>query len=444
MSFFERWIGTKDNEWVQPEIRFGRYSDSYKAIDSYDAWDKALDVFEEGEFLNSLELFFTFLRDDAENNVRWEKTDERISFELFQGSKRIVGWANPERLRIEGRVAHMIDKGPELLRRMIEHNYSLKFGRYALDPDQNITVVFDTIAVDASPYKLYYAFKEVATQADKQDDLLLEEFGQMEAIDSSHLEPLPAIETTIKHRFIVNGIKKVLTEVEDKGLGKYPAAIAFLLLNLIYKIDYLTKPEGFTMESLERMHRQFFSKENELKAKEKNQLLIDGLKNLLARSEKEYSKEMYQVKYTFGITSSVTHDRLVHLIDGELQDMDWYMKNGYINVAAAIPSYLIGYSLFNYALPQPDRDFFHLFYRITESDYFKALGFKPNLCNNESSVLKPNRKIVKRAIDRIVKKHRSRYPKLRPDINHLVFDNPVLFSKSYLLMVRDLDLTRVD
>jgi len=442
MSFFENWFGVKDTEWVQPKIRFGRYSDSYKPTKCYDAWDKALDMFEDGRFLDSLELFFTFLKDEKENNIHWKKNDQSIAFELFQGSKRIIGWATPERLRIEGRVARMIDAGPELLRRMIEHNYSLKFGRYALDPDRHITLIFDTIAIDASPYKLYYAFKEIATQADKQDDLLLEEYGQMEAVDTSHLEPLPAIETQIKHHFIVSKIKEILEDVEEERLNDYTGGISYLLLNLIYKIDYLTKPEGYTMECLERMHRRFFSKNKTLTAKEKNQFLIDELKRLLDRSEKEYSREMYHVKTTFGITSSVTHDRLVNLINSEIGDMDWYVDNNYHNVAAAIPSYLIGYSLFNYALPLPDRDFFHLFYRITETNYFKALGFKPDFCDCESELL--NRKIIKRAIDQIVKKHRSRYPNLRPAITQLVFDDLISFSKSYLLMVRDLDLTRID
>ena len=442
MSFFERWFGTKDEEWVQPGIRFGRYSDSYKKTECYDAWDKALDVFEEGKFLESLDLFFAFLRDDAEDNVHWKKTGESISFEIFQGSKRIIGWANPQRIRIESRVARIIKASPKLLRRLVEQNYSLKFSRYALDPNQHITVVFDTVSADASPFKLYYAFKEVATQADKQDDLLLEEFGQMEAVDNSHLHPLPANETTIKHHFILDKIRAVLEEAKDERLVEYPSGIAYLLLDLVYKIDYLVKPEGHTMECLERMHRVFFSTEKGLTPSQKNEILIEELKRLLARKEQDYSREMYQIKTTFGITATITHDRLIGLIDGELKDMDWYLENNYLNIAAAIPSYMIGYSLFNFALPQPDRDFFHLFYRVSEAAYFRALGFKPDYCDTTSSV--PNRKIIKQAIDQIVKKHRSRYPNLRPTVSQLVFDDLANFAKSYLLMVRDLDLTRID
>lgn len=442
MSFFERWLGASTTEWVQPNIRFGRYSDSYKDSLSYDAWDKALDIFEENRFLDSLELFFQFLQDKEEDNVHWQRSDDRIAFEFFQGSKRIIGWATATHLRIEGRIGRMLNAGPELLRRMVEANYNLKFSRYALDPSEFITVVFDTSATDASPYKLYYAFKEVATHADKQDDLLLEEYGKMEAVDNSHLEPLSALETKVKHQFIINNIKNTLALVKEQKLNKYAGAVSYLLLNLIYKIDYLCKPEGFTMETLERMHRQFFAKETALTPEEKNQALIHEFTKLLARSEQDYSQEMYHIKTTFGITSSVTHDRLIHLINNELNDMDWYIANGYPKVALAIPSYLVGYSLFNYAIPQPDRDFFHLFYRAIESDYFKALGYKPDLYDHKTGQV--NRKHLKKAINQIVKKHSHRYPNLRPAISQLVFDNILDFSKSYLLMVRDLDLSRID
>lgn len=444
MSFFERWFGNKGEAIVQPDIRFGRYSDSYKSTDCYDAWDTALVNFEDGKYLASYEQFLYFLRDEEEENVVWEKTEQGLAFELFQGSKRVVGWATRQRLRVEARVARISAPRPELLRRLVEQNYSLKFSRYALDPDYHITVVFDTHTVDASPYKLYYALKEVATQADKQDDLLLEEFGHMEPVDSSHLNPLSEEETSIKHQYILQQIRETLDEAENGALDReeYPSGTACLLLSLIYKLDYLTKPEGFTMEALERIHRQFFAKENAMNVQQKNEMIIDELRILLERTEKEYSREMYQVKTTFGITAPVTHDRIVNLIDAELHQMDWYRENGYYKIAAAYPYYIVGYGLFIYAVPQPDREFFHLFFRVTEPAYFRTLGFQPDYCDPDTKQL--DSKAIRKAIDQITKKHRSRYPQLRPSVSMLSFDNLLDFSRTFLLMIRELDLTRLD
>ncbi|RME95058.1 MAG: hypothetical protein D6772_13725, partial [Bacteroidetes bacterium] len=100
------------------------------------------------------------------------------------------------------------------------------------------------------------------------------------------------------------------------------------------------------------------------------------------------------------------------------------------------------YSLFNYAVPQPDREFFHLFYRVTEADYFRQLGFSPDYYRPEQEYL--DRRAIKRAVEEIATKYRGRYPQLRPSLSMLRFDSLLHFSKSYLRMVRELDLTRMD
>ena len=50
MSFFDNLFGRKEVIKHQPEIVFGRYSDSYKTEKEYDAWDKALSFFEEENY----------------------------------------------------------------------------------------------------------------------------------------------------------------------------------------------------------------------------------------------------------------------------------------------------------------------------------------------------------------------------------------------------------
>lgn len=443
MSILDRWFRSREQTDDHPDIRFGRYSDSYKPAAAYDAWDQALEYFELGEYLDAYRAFFSYLRDDEEDNVRWWEQPDGITFELYQGSKRVTGVADARRLRVEARIAQMQEARPELLRRLVEQNYSLKYSRYALDPERHITVIFDTNTLDASPYKLYYALKEVATQADKQDDLLLEEFRQLESVDSSHLQPIPEAEKEVKCQFILSKVRAVLDEVEQGRLDKqqYPGGIAYLLLDLIYKIDYLTKPEGYTTEILERAHRQYFTKAEELTTTKKNELLSQELAQLLDRPREEFGREMYRVKATFGITVPVTHDRVVSIIDSELHNMDWYHDHGYSSVALAVPSYIIGYALFNYAIPQPDREFFHLFFRITEPDYFRQLGFSPDFYDTATQQF--DRRAIRRAIEDIVDAYRPQYPRLRPAASRLRYQSLADFARSYLLMVRDLDLTKV-
>lgn len=427
----------------QPSIRFGRYSDSYKEADNYQAWSEALQRFESGDYAGCITAFLTYLRDEEEKNVRWQQEGEELIFEFYQGSKRVIGRADGHSLRIEAPVAGLGKDRPPLLQRLAEQNYQLRYGRYALNEDNQITLVFDTAIEDASPYKLYYGFREIALQADKQDDLLIEEFRHLEPVNTGHLQPLPEAEKLIKYRYITGRIEDVLQRLEEgrPAPDQHPGAVAYLLLDLIYRLDYLTNPEGATMETLERAHRRYFSPEGKNGTREKNRQLMYELQQLARRPREAYFQEMYRGRSTFGITVQVTHDRLALLIDNELHNMDWYQQHDMPEVALAVPGYIIGYSLFNYAMPLPDRDLLHLYYRIMEEDYFRSLGFRQQFFDRSRDKL--NRRAIRTAIGQIAERHQARYPHLRPATASLKFDNVVNFARSYLRMIHSLNLTKI-
>jgi len=443
MGLFDRLFGTTEPKEPQPDIRFGRYSDSYKEAENYQAWDQALEQFELENYLRSYQAFFRYLRDDKEDNVKWWEDGDGLKFELYQGSKLISGFADEKKLLAESKIAHSAELNVNFMRQLIERNFDLNYSRFALDDQDNLTILFDTYTLDGSPYKLYYALKEVATNADKQDDLLLEEFKVLEPIGSSHLLELPEAEKEAKYNFIQTETEKMLNEAETGKLNpdQYPGAVAYLLLNLTYKLDYLTKPEGYTMETLERIHRTYFAKDDKNTA-QKNQLLCKEFKKLLDRPKEDFFKEMYRVTATFGITTPINHDRVVAVIDGELHNMDWYKDHGYESIALAVPGYIVGFCLFNYAVPKPDRDLFHLYFQIVESDYFKNLGFTIDYYDSEKQSF--NRRSIRRAIDQVVDENKAKYSKLNPSLSLLRYDSMPEFAKSYLTMVRNLDATKTD
>lgn len=441
MSLFNRLFGASEKAIEQPDIRFGRYSDSYKATDNYRAWDEALEKFEAEDFLGSYEAFFRYLRDDQEDNVKCWQEGQKIHFELYQGSKKIAGVADERQLRAEARIARSNELNVNFMRQLIDRNFDLNYSRFSLDDDNHISIVFDTYTLDGSPYKLYYALKEMAVNADKQDDLLLEEFKVLQAVESAHLTDLPEAEKEVKYQYFQQEVKKVLDEIDQGLLNKeqYPGGVAYLLLDLTYRLDYLTKPEGFTMEALERIHRLYFAKEDKTIA-QKNQLLCKEFQKLLERPKADFFKEMYRVKTTFGITAPVNHDRLVSVIDGELGHMDWYRDNNYPKIAQAIPSYIVGFSIFNYALPKPDRDLFHLYFQITEQAYFQNLGFTLDFYDAAKNVF--NKKAIRRAVEEIIEENQDKYERISPIYSILRYESMVDFSKSFLLMVRTMDVMK--
>ncbi len=426
----------------EPDHRFGRYSDAYKTPANYAAWETALDDFEAGDFLSSCLAFLTYLRDEREDNVKWRQQGDTLYFELYQGSKRVTGFADSEQLRATARIARLDRLDADLLQRLTGMNYELKYSRFAIDEADCLTIIFDTPAYDASPDKLYHALKEMALRADKQDDLLLEEFREeLSPVEVTHLEALPTEEGQLKLEFLRNHIEGVTEYLSSSKVNpeQQPGAVAYLLLDLVYRLDYLLLPEGHTMEALERMHRMYFAQEADQAVTFKNVRLLGELQHLLRRAPERFSEELYAGRSTFGITLPVSHDRLSTLIRNELPNMDWYQDNGYPEVARAIPGYIAGYSLFNYAAPPPDRELLHLYYRVTEDAYFRQLGYRQAFLSPDG---RPARRPIRAAIDDIVDQHHRAFPRFRPAVSHLSFDTLSEFSRSFLEMIRDLDLSK--
>lgn len=435
MSFWNRLFGNEDTEVPQPDIKFGRYSDAYKTEAQHEAWDRSLTQFEAQDYLGAYLAFLEYLKDPEEGNVHWQLDGEHLCFELYQGSKKINGYADAHKVKIEAKIVKTQSLSTAVLRRLMEQNFSLQYSRFALDPDNNLTIVFDTYTLDGSPYKLYYALKELATNADKQDDLLMDEFGNLEPVEVAHLKPVPEAEKEVKYAWLEKEIRETLEEIERGKLDKnqYPGGISYLLLNLVYKLDYLIKPEGFTMETLERVHRLYFAKDERTVA-QKNLLFCKELQKLATRPKEAFFKEMYRVPATFGITTSVGHEQVVQVLSSELPKMDWYEENGYDKVALAIPGYIVGKCLFNFAITKYDRALFHLYFRIMESTYFKALGFQDNFRENDGVGFQ--KKAIKRAIDQLVEPYRN----ITIDPNLLVFDSPATFARSYLVMMMEMKI----
>ncbi|NND34548.1 MAG: hypothetical protein HKN76_18325 [Saprospiraceae bacterium] len=439
MSFFSKLFNTNKPTRKPPDIEFGRFTDGYKSEEKYDAWDEAIDFFEEGEYTASFRSFFSYLADDHGTNVQYEETSEGISFSILQGSKKITGFTNNVTFKAEGKIAHARALNIGLMRRLIESNYDLKYGRYSLDQNQNITIVFDSIITDASPYKLYYGLKEIALAADKQDDLLIEEFDILHPINNSHIIELAEPEKEVKLTYFRAKIDYVLSYIKEGKLNpvQYPGGITYLLLDSIYRLDFLIRPEGYAMETFERIHRTFFASDG-LNSQQKNHALIKELKILQDRPDEKIKEELYRTISTFGVLGSTNHERLKDLIAGELMNMLWYRENGYTEIALAVPGYIVGHALFNYSLPEPDKDLLMLYYQIMEVDYFQQLGFEINYI----SANKPNKSEINNAINYIFAMWRKKYPKLDADLSKLDFRDQTTLAGSYLQMMASLDLTK--
>ena len=441
MNLLDRWFGAGD--YQEPVISFGRYGDALKTAAQQQYWEAAQAAFRAADYLVSCRSLLQFLSNQEGDNVSWRFEQEQLHFSFFQGSKKITGQADHRQLRAQVRLGRLgAENLPELSLQLLARNAAFYYCRYAIDNERCICLIFDTLIQDAAPSKLYNAFRELAIAADKLDDLLLHSFPQVAAVESEHLQPIPPNEQLARVALIRERVASALLLSRDplSKISQHPQAISYVLLDALFRIDYLAQPEGIGMESLERAQRLYFDRFNKRQIQARNELLAEELQLLASRSEASFKREMYRGIFTFGITQAVSHERVVQQIDHELPNIAWYLDQQCPLAATAITGYVIGYCLFNFSLPAVDKELFHLYYRITEPAFFAALGFAPAYADPATG--KPLRRPIRQALDRLAEKQQNQNPKLQLAVDKLVFDDLAHFSYSYLQMIHQLRLNQ--
>jgi len=434
MNYFSRLFKAKA-ELIEPDIQFGRFTDSYKSDEKYTIWQKSIDLFENEKYLFSFKALLEFLTVEDKNNVTYHLDQGKLTFSLTQGSRIIQGEADHIRFMAEAKVAWMQNKHLGLMRLLLEENFDLKYARYAIDSGEYICLKFDTFVEDASPHKLYQALKELSTVADRRDDVLMQTYSDLKPLNDHRIRQISDQEKEIKFRFFKNQVHNVIQEIDHGKLNGflYPGGVSFLLLDLLYKVDFLLKPEGKIMESISESHDLYFN-DNVISVQDKNKVIIKKVKVFENITFLDFCGEMYEVNSTFGISVPDGHQRLVDIIDAQISDFEWYYENRYLEYAKAICGYVAGFVLYSYSLPEPTKALLKLYYRIIYFEFFTDLGYVDGIFKKG----KYDKNRVEDLIEDVVLKHKVKYPNVSLNTKVLDFIDECMFRKSYLMMLRNL------
>ncbi|MBZ0201782.1 MAG: YbjN domain-containing protein [Ignavibacteria bacterium] len=416
-------------------ITFGRFSDSFKGKAKIEAWNRSEKLFLDKSYADSYEAFLNYLKDEEINNVSFKRDGDNINFELLQGSKVIRGHFSGGKVEAEADIAEFDKTSVAFMRRLMEMNYSLFYSRFAIK-DNRICIKFDSQIAAAPPRKLYYAWKELASRADKQDDLLTDDFKMLRSIGNAHIEQLPDAEKEIKYNFYKSWLESTVKRIGELNEDTYAGGISYLVLNVTYKIDYLVAPEGTLMNELEKMSWDYFAKDGK-PFTEKNRRMTEALKKLAAIPKEQVLEDLYRVKSTFGIANPAPHQTVVELFNNNLNNVKWYVENNSTDIAVAIYEYLATYSLFSYGLPKPDAKLFHLMLNITNQDYFTALGAGEVLYDAFAG--KFSELVIKNKITEIIKEGLELYPELKFNVDNLKFDSLTNFLRSFITEMQALN-----
>lgn len=427
---FDRLFGRnkkKEEEQPGPAISFGRYSDNNKPVAKVNRWTDADNLYKEKKHPESFDAFFEYLRDDGKQNVVYERNGAEGRFRFYQGSKIVRGSFNAEAMKAEVTLAKMPQPSVPVMRRLLEMNFSLYYSRFALDGDR-LCMSFDSDIRTASPSKLYYGLKELATKADKQDDLLVQDFTMLQSADDEHITAIAEQEKGVKYTYLQKWITQTLDTIAGVDADKFSGGIAYMLLSLVYRIDYLICPEGKLLYELEKIAAIYFKKD-ERPVVEKNRDMADEFRKLQARSKEDIFTYLFRSKYTFAITAPQAYKTITDSIHGANQNMVWYRDNNHPFIATQISEYGISYCQYSYSLPRVISELFHLYMMINYSDYFSALGYKTryyDAVKNEFAAEAITNKILT-----IQQNWKEKYPAMDFKTDHLRFDNLANFDLTF-------------
>jgi len=420
------------------EIKFGRYTDCNKNKKQIDFWNQSDAKFKEKAYVDSFEALLNYIRDEHLGNVKITRNGDELDFELIQGSKIVRGKCNAKHFTAECPIILMDNPSIPVMRKLMSINYNLLYSKFALT-ENKLVMKFTSHAIDAAPTKLYYALKELATKADQQDDLLASEFGSLKSTNNDHIIVLTDAEKEIKHQAIIAWINET-----KEAIAKHPdpvamcGGIAFLLLNLTYKIDYLICPQGSLTDSLEKIQQMFFAK-NDLSTHEKNKQIMAEFDQIVAKPKEKIHEGLYEVKSTFAIANAGNHADYMNMMFNERTKVAWYKDNKYPEIVEAIYSYMISYAFFNYGMVTPVTDLLNLSMQLMNQDYYEKFGAKIKLVDANNTLNIVNLKLE---LNRNMAKNSVEYRNLKLDVNLLNFSSKTDFIDSLIVEINKFNLTK--
>jgi hypothetical protein len=408
-------------EGIDKTIHFGRYSDNNKSQKKTQSWYIAEDRYKEKNYPAAFEAFFSYLRDEDEDNVTYTLDGNKFKFTLIQGSKKVHGESDGEIIIARSPLAVMETPGTAVMRRLLELNYSLYYSHSALDEGNTLNMVFISDVTATNPSKLYYGLRELATKADRQDDLLLTDFSYLKPTDTDHIIKLSEQELEVKYKYFRTWIQETLDKVATLNQDSFSGAIAYLLLALIYRIDFLILPEAKLLAQLEKINAMYWDKKDEIALVQRNQMMKEAIKKLLDITKEDFDASLYHAKSTFSIATPPKSDKVRDHIISANKDSHWYVENKYPELAVTINEYGMLYNQFIYSMPKVQTDLIVVYMAVMHADFFKELGMKTPFYDPERKEF--NKEAISAAATLATDRFKDKFKNMRWDDKRISYDS---------------------
>jgi hypothetical protein len=436
MNFLDKLLNREEKLVLQ----FGRHAYFINTIERNQNWEYAFKMFEQKRYLDACKSLLQYLKNTKGNNLSFRQpNNQRVNFRIIQGSKVIEGYATHDVFFANVRIAKINSPSPSFFKSVLEQNYFLKYTKYAIDDDNNLAIVYNVDQYEASPLKVFYALREMAFIADKNDDVWVTNFDELEEIATNHTYPVSQREKDLKWQYLKNRVAELenFYKNEELFIKKYPGAVAYKILDFAYSIDYLVKPEGNLMKIIEDILGVFYGSKI-VDPAEKVVSMMEQVQHLKNLDKYDFDKELYLTVYSFGSPMFANHFRVAEVLASEIANIPWYLENQYFDTAVSIGKFSCGFLMYNYLLPSIDRTMLHLMVEVTEHQFFEKTDRDFELVNKGMPVKK---KILQR-LSKIIKEHQPHYQDIIFEPKEIRFDSMAWFVYTYLTAVVNMKHTK--
>lgn len=436
------WFNFFNNKTIPLKHPFGRGINAQLSENEEELFNNSYEAFVSKDILKAYEYFFKSLENFTNNisnkNITTLREDDKLYFEIFQGTAKITGHITNESLYAEAIITKKSNANVALKRYILDRNYQFTYAYYFADEEYiKLKIYHDNITM--TPQKIFFPLREIALNADFDKEYVKSEFQGITLEEISHLKELDPDELKVKYEFMQQIIADVKSKIKTLPSNDNAGMQAFLLLNTLYTIDYLLVPKYNIYQKSSKKVQEYFSDEHSTMESKNNELKI-YIHSLTEMSLEEFSSNFYNAAYTFNPSDKTAKEDIDNFINESLLKIRWYKNNRYNLIIPTIYKYISFYMLYNYGLNPVIKELLHTLIEIQHSDFFESLGYT-KLYDEESENFSKKQIIGK--IEDIIEPHTQRYKLLEAFGEELNYSSLNEFSNSFYIQIQNLNFEEI-
>jgi len=422
------------------DYHFGRFISYKKTAEQQEFYQHSKKSFSQQQYIEGYENYFKYLcfYDEGVDtgNISFKRDGDSLQFKIYQGSAIVKGNITQRHLSAHVNIAYTVKDNIAVMRRLLEKNYMYTYSSFSLAHGMlKAKIFFDNTSL--SPQKVFFPLREISINADKEKELLLDEFNDLDPVELDHIEAMNTPLKETKLRFFREWIDKTEQKVALLPTQEQSGAIAFVWLGLLLKLDYFVTPRGKLGYDIYEAIQEYYLEDNKL-IEEKNDALQKAILKLKELDSKKLSKSLYAVKQTFDIFTPNNPEEIRAFVEETLGKIIWYKEHKYEEVILTIYEYMGLYMLYNFGMNDCLRELVQLNVRLHNTDFHAALGMV-NLIKSD----KLDSSKIAKEIHKTIRSYKKQYPHLHDFSSTLNYESHEKFHHSYFNAVKALNFSEL-